>query len=113
MKLNARSETCSARLVEGVLRSMLQNKGNSMSAASLLAAAICGVDLLSRCVTAAPPEDRSADVTNIPARHNGVVRVIGTELTEDEKVPAEDLIVLKIEGKERRFRRLKVGDQVE
>ncbi len=60
----------------------------------------------------APPKEAPDDIVNIPAQRDGQVLMIGTEIKDGEIVPADDIITIKTDGKERRFRRLKVGDKV-
>jgi RNA polymerase sigma factor (sigma-70 family) len=49
----------------------------------------------------------------VPSQHDGIVRVIGTEIKEGDKVPPEQTITIKINGEVRKYRRLKKGDKVE
>jgi RNA polymerase sigma factor (sigma-70 family) len=61
----------------------------------------------------APPARLPADVVNAPARVDGFLTVLGTEIKDGDKVPEAEVIVIKSDAKERRFRRLKDGDKVQ
>ena len=49
----------------------------------------------------------------VPSQLDGIVRVIGTEIKEGEKVPPEQTVTLKIGGEVKEYRRLKKGDKIE
>ena len=103
---------------------MLLTKLKATAAVILLAVGIMGlgVGLLPRptTATAAPPAPASTPApkvpapvaehplgdVNIPARRDGQILVLGTEIKEGEKVPAQDVVKVTVDGKERRFRRL-------
>ncbi|HVS37999.1 MAG TPA: sigma-70 family RNA polymerase sigma factor [Gemmataceae bacterium] len=60
----------------------------------------------------APPAAPST-VVHVPAQRDGVLLIVGTEIKEGEKVPADRVVVAKIGGEEKRYRRLMEGDAVE
>src|SRR5262249_44882154 len=53
------------------------------------------------------------DLVKIPSRHSGVILLIGTEIKEGEKVPADQLITAEVDGQAKKYRQLKVGDKIE
>jgi hypothetical protein len=66
--------------------------------------------------SAGPAAEQSEEVQSVirvPSQRDGIVRVIGTEIKEGEKVPAERIITVKIGGEMKKYRRLKKGDTVE
>jgi RNA polymerase sigma factor (sigma-70 family) len=116
----------SAALAEGVFKTMWLTK-LKIAAAVLLAAGVIGVGAggaTYRTLAAGRPNadseqaaapNRSArrDRVEVPSRRDGVLLVIGTEIKDGEKVPTEQLIVVKVEGEEKKYRRLREGDTVE
>jgi multidrug efflux pump subunit AcrA (membrane-fusion protein) len=89
-----------------------------MSPRSLHAAfALLGVTALS--VLFASPRPLSGDSAGVrdwllvPAPRAGVVWVVGKEVRPREKVPAERLVVRRLRGGMKKYRRLFVGDRVE
>jgi biotin carboxyl carrier protein len=52
-------------------------------------------------------------VVNVPGRRDGVMLVVGTEIKEGEKVPADQVVTIKTGAGEQKYRRLKPGDLVE
>jgi multidrug efflux pump subunit AcrA (membrane-fusion protein) len=57
--------------------------------------------------------DASRHLINIPSRVDGVLEVLGTEIKEGEKVPPGLLVTVKVDGEEKKYRALRVGDRVE
>jgi biotin carboxyl carrier protein len=57
--------------------------------------------------------DRDLVSIRVPSQRDGMVLVIGTELREGEKVPADRLFTVKVGGSERKYRRLVPGDHVQ
>ena len=55
----------------------------------------------------------AATVVHVPAQRDGVLLVVGTVIKEGEKVPADRVVLVKIDGEEKRYRRLREGDEVE
>ncbi len=93
---------------------MLSRK-RTIAAAVLLIAILGGVHAyhLLAAEQKAPAESRPDDPINIPSQTDGIVLVLGTEIKDGDKVPANEVITVKIDGQDRRYRRLKVGDKVE
>jgi multidrug efflux pump subunit AcrA (membrane-fusion protein) len=61
----------------------------------------------------AAAKDRDPRGQEVPSEVNGVLLFVGTDVKEGEKVPAALLLKVKVDGKERTYRRLRVGDRVE
>ena len=53
------------------------------------------------------------DKQDVPSQRDGVLLVIGTEVQDDEHIPADRLLQVTIGTEERRFRRLQEGDHVQ
>jgi multidrug efflux pump subunit AcrA (membrane-fusion protein) len=49
----------------------------------------------------------------VPSQRNGIVLVIGTEIKAGEKVAADQVVTIKVNGAVRKYRRLQEGDAVE
>jgi len=49
----------------------------------------------------------------VPSQRDGVLLVVGTEIAPGQVVPPEQVVVVRIAGQERHFRRLREGDQVQ
>jgi len=65
---------------------------------------------------AGPASERGEELPaliRVPSQRDGIVRVIGTEIKEGEKVPPGQTITVKVDGEKRKYRRLKKGDSVE
>ena len=62
---------------------------------------------------ARPAVAPSASLLNVPSRRDGVLLAMGTEVKEGEKVPADRLVTITVEGQVRKYRRLREGDTVE
>ena len=60
-----------------------------------------------------PAEGHANPFVSVPAQRDGVLLVVGTEIKEGEKVPADRLVVVKVGGEEKRYLRLREGDTVE
>jgi RNA polymerase sigma factor (sigma-70 family) len=114
----------SAALAEGAMKTMWVTK-LKIAAAVLLAAGTIGIGAggatYSTLAAGRPNADgeaaspnRSArrDRVEVPSQRDGVLLVIGTEIKEGERVPAEQLIVVKVEGEEKKYRQLREGDTV-
>jgi RNA polymerase sigma factor (sigma-70 family) len=54
-----------------------------------------------------------AAVFNVPAQREGVLLVVGTEAKAGAKIPANLRVTVKVDGAEKTYRRLRVGDVVE
>jgi RNA polymerase sigma factor (sigma-70 family) len=52
-------------------------------------------------------------VFNVPAQREGVLLVVGTEAKAGAKIPANLRVTVKVDGVEKTYRRLRVGDAVE
>ena len=64
----------------------------------------------------APPAEVSARNRNwvmVPAPHEGILEVIGRTLKAGEKVPADRLVSIRVDGKMRQYCRLGEGDRVD
>jgi multidrug efflux pump subunit AcrA (membrane-fusion protein) len=85
--------------------------------AALLLAVGAGGGLVYHGLAAEPgkaaADDGSRRLVNVPSRVEGVLEVIGTAVKEGEKVPAGRLVTLKVGDEEKKYRRLRVGDEVE
>src|SRR5439155_20212658 len=65
---------------------------------------------------AGPASERGEELPaliRVPSQRDGIVRVIGTEIKEGEKVPLGQTITVKVDGEKKKYRRLKKGDSVE
>jgi RNA polymerase sigma factor (sigma-70 family) len=62
--------------------------------------------------TAERPEEPQPFL-RVPSQHDGIIRVIGTEIKEGEKVPPQQTVTVKIGDEVKKYHRLKKGDQVE
>jgi RNA polymerase sigma factor (sigma-70 family) len=112
-------------LTEGVLRSMFLTKLKVTAVVMLLAAGLVGAGAgsLPRAVpgrataadaeSAAPVPENRPVVVNLPARRDGVLLFIGTEIKDGDPVAPEDVVSVRIDGEAKKFRRLKEGDKVE
>ena len=74
---------------------------------------VSGATCVLSAETKPPAEPQLEDTINIPVRNDGIVLVLGREIKDGEKVPANAIITVRIDGQDRRYRRLKVGDRVE
>jgi RNA polymerase sigma factor (sigma-70 family) len=63
-------------------------------------------------VRPAPAKDL-ANVVQVPSKHDGILILVGTEIKEGETVPEVQVIKIRGESAEKRYRRLRVGDKVE
>jgi RNA polymerase sigma factor (sigma-70 family) len=114
-------------LAEGVLKTMGITK-LKLAAAVLLAFGIVGVGagVVSQNVLVMRPPDATAqeaaarqaageikDLAEIPSQRDGIVLLVGREIKDGENVPAERVVIIKVRGEAKRFRRWKVGDTVE
>ena len=50
---------------------------------------------------------------SVRIEHDGIIRVIGTEIKQGEKVPPERIVTIKIDDEVKKYRRLKKRDTVE
>ena len=55
----------------------------------------------------------SLPLINVPSQRDGVLLVVGTDLKEGAKVPADQLVTIKDGGQTKTYRRLREGDVVE
>jgi RNA polymerase sigma factor (sigma-70 family) len=118
-----------AALSQGVLKTMMFSK-LQIALSVILAMCVAGTGssvvtyrLVTQEAGAAendpqPPPSLSApakrgDMARMPSQREGVLLMIGTETKPGENVPADQVLVLKVGGQERRYRRLKEGDRVE
>jgi multidrug efflux pump subunit AcrA (membrane-fusion protein) len=62
---------------------------------------------------AAEKTEQSDFLLRVPSQHDGIIRVIGTEIKKGEKVPPERIVTIKIDDEVKKYRRLKKGDTVE
>jgi RNA polymerase sigma factor (sigma-70 family) len=112
-----------AALAEGVLKAMFASKLKYLAAVLCLALGVLGGGtwaILGRATGGAEgivPRPAVADedptLIKLPSAVSGILVLVGTEVKEGEKVPAEDAVTLKVGKEERVCRRLKVGDTVE
>jgi RNA polymerase sigma factor (sigma-70 family) len=115
----------SAALAEGVMRTMWLTK-LKIAAAVLLAAGMIGIGAggaTYRTLAAGGPNadaesaaaNRSIcrDRVEVPSQRDGVLLVIGTEIKPGEKVPPDQVVVVKIGDEQTKYRRLREGDRVE
>jgi RNA polymerase sigma factor (sigma-70 family) len=56
---------------------------------------------------------KDKDLLDIPSNRDSILLVLGTEIEQGKKVPPEQVITVKIDGEQRKYRRLRVGDTVE
>jgi RNA polymerase sigma factor (sigma-70 family) len=104
-------------LDRGVVKEILKHRGEAVRQLEPIVrlevedAAATPVDRPTAPHTA--PAGRAATVVHVPAQRDGVLLVVGTEIKEGEKVPADRVVVVKIDGQEKRYRRLLEGDAVE
>ena len=101
-------------LDRGVVTEILKRRGE----------AVHGLEAIVRLEVedaASAPADRppvavaspAASIVHVPAQRDGVLLVVGTEIKEGEKVPADRLVVIKSDGQEKRYKQLREGDVVE
>jgi multidrug efflux pump subunit AcrA (membrane-fusion protein) len=116
----------SAASAAGVQKTMWPTKGK-VAAAVLLAAGMTGVaagGAADRTPVAgqANPDPRGAaapyrparsDRVDVPSQRDGILLVIGTDLKPGEKVPPDQVVVVKAGDEETKYRRLREGDTVE
>jgi multidrug efflux pump subunit AcrA (membrane-fusion protein) len=61
----------------------------------------------------AAPRPEEPPAVTVPARLDGFLEFVGTEVKRGENVPATLVVTVKVDGEERMYRRLRVGDKVE
>ncbi len=100
-------------LDRGVVKEILKRRGE----------AVHGLEAIVRLEVedaASAPADKppapaapAAAIVHVPAQRDGVLLVLGTEIKEGEKVPADRVVVIKSDGQEKRYKQLREGDVVE
>jgi multidrug efflux pump subunit AcrA (membrane-fusion protein) len=61
----------------------------------------------------APNRSTCRDRVELPSQRDGVLLVIGTEIKPGEKVPPDQVVVVKVGDEQMKYRRLREGDTVE
>jgi len=59
------------------------------------------------------PAIKGVNVINVPSQRDGILAVVGTEIKEGERIAPSQVIKIRMEGKEVRYRKLREGDKVE
>ena len=62
--------------------------------------------------TSAPAKENPGEVINLPVRTDGIVLFLGTAIKDGEKVPTNEVVTIKTDSGEKRFRQFKVGDRI-
>jgi RNA polymerase sigma factor (sigma-70 family) len=113
-------------LAEGVMKAMFLTK-LKITTAVLLLLGLAGTGAgvwTYRSLAANPANENTPNpvaqgkeelktVVKVPSLRDGVVLVIGTEVKEGEKVPADRLVSVKVGDTVKKYRRLKKGDVIE
>ena len=112
-------------LVKGVLQAMLWTRIKIVTALIMtiaLAATTGGLLYHPHAEAQAPPRPAAveptrqavavANLVDVPAQRDGILVLVGTEIKEGEKVPEGQRIAVRIDGQQRQYRRLRVGDKV-
>jgi RNA polymerase sigma factor (sigma-70 family) len=110
-----------AALADGVLREMFLGKVKAVAVAVLLAAGVLGLGtgaLLYQVPATEPAQPARQDSDDgvsiqVPSQRDGVLLFVGTDIRKGEKVPADQVVTVKVGGKVKSYRRLRVGDAVE
>jgi RNA polymerase sigma factor (sigma-70 family) len=58
-------------------------------------------------------DEQSNSIVRVPSQHDGIIRVIGTEIKKGEKVPPERIVTSMVGDGVKQYRRLKKGDTIE
>ncbi len=117
------SAPAAAALSKGVMKHMFFANLKLAAASALLGAFVAGGTVFTYHVHATGPVDdprpaagqkaQAVDLVGIASPRDGVVAVVGTEIRDGENVKANDVVTIKVSGKERKFRRLRIGDRIE
>ena len=100
---------------QGVVMAILKRRGEAVHAWEPI------VRLEVKGAPAAPPDKPSAkpadapaaSVVSVPAQREGVLLVVGTEIQEGDKVSADEVVTVKVNGQVAKYRRLRVGEVVQ
>jgi RNA polymerase sigma factor (sigma-70 family) len=115
-------------LAQGVLRAMFLRKLKLTAAVLMALAAILGAGLWwhdppaqaappqpkdEPAVRAAPAREERNGLVDVASRREGLLLFLGTEIAPGEKPPPGEVITVKVDSAEKKYRRLKEGDRVE